>query len=180
MLHRIFIAINLPESIKKELVLWQGKWAHLPVRWTKPENLHITLVFLGNMADKELEGLKIKVGEIAKKHTPFSLNFTRIVYGPSKEQPRMIWVIAEESNELLSIQKDIFGNLVSKSLETKFPHITLGRIREWEFKRIDPEEKPAINEEISLEFPVSSIEIMESKLKKSGPEYTIVKSVELL
>ena len=60
MRHRIFIAINLPEDIKKKLTDYQAKWLELPCRWTKKENLHITLMFLGYLSDEELlEILKI-------------------------------------------------------------------------------------------------------------------------
>ncbi|MCH8987167.1 hypothetical protein IIA94_03325, partial [Patescibacteria group bacterium] len=64
MLKRIFIAINLPDAVKKELLSYKEKWAELftphrnevsgagPVRWVLPENLHITLVFLLNMSEK--------------------------------------------------------------------------------------------------------------------------------
>jgi len=44
-LHRIFIAINLPEKLKKELSLFQNRWPEIPARWTRPDNLHVTLVF---------------------------------------------------------------------------------------------------------------------------------------
>ncbi len=173
MLHRIFIAIRLPDFVKNELLAYKEKWPELPARWTKLENLHITLAFLGNISDKEIEELKIKVGEIAKKHRPFQLNFTKIAYGPTEKNPKMIWAIGEESKELLMLQKDL-----SKTPFTF--HVTLGRLKEFEFSRIDPEERPQINEEISFSFRVESIEIMESKLKRTGPEYTILESVFLL
>ena len=44
--HRIFIAINLPNDIKKYLVGFEKKWLDLPAKWVNPENLHITLLFL--------------------------------------------------------------------------------------------------------------------------------------
>ena len=50
---RIFIAINLPEDIKRELAAYDQKWSDLPVRWTEKENLHITLEFLGYLTDEE-------------------------------------------------------------------------------------------------------------------------------
>jgi 2'-5' RNA ligase len=55
-------------------------------------------------------------------------------------------------------------------------HITLARIREWEWKKIEPEERPEINEELDLIFTVESIEVMESELKRGGPEYTVIES----
>ena len=59
------------------------------------------------------------------------------------------------------------------------PHITLGRIKTWQLRQIDPEERPEINEDIDLTFEVKSIEIMESRLKRGGVEYTILESVPL-
>ncbi|PIX88575.1 MAG: hypothetical protein COZ30_00470, partial [Candidatus Nealsonbacteria bacterium CG_4_10_14_3_um_filter_36_16] len=55
-------------------------------------------------------------------------------------------------------------------------HITLGRIKQWEFRQIEPEERPEVNEEINLTFEVNSIEVMESELKRGGSEYTILES----
>jgi len=42
---RVFIAINLPGNIRKKLAEYQKKWPELPIRWTKQDNIHITLVF---------------------------------------------------------------------------------------------------------------------------------------
>ena len=59
------------------------------------------------------------------------------------------------------------------------PHITLGRIKTWEWKNIEPEERPEVKEDIDLNFQVDSIEVMESQLKKSGAEYAILESFQL-
>jgi len=187
MRHRIFIAINLPEDIKKKLADYQLKWLELPCRWTKKDNLHITLVFLGYLSNEELlEIIKI-TKEVALHHEPFFINLKKIIYGPPKKfPPRMIWVEGEKSEELGKLQQDLENSLLSSSIkkiesESKpyTPHITLGRIRAWEFRRIEPEERPEINEELNLSFPVNSIEIMESQLKRGGAEYTILESLEL-
>jgi len=188
MQHRIFIAINFPENIKKELMGFQSKWPKLPVRWVGPENLHITLAFLGYLADEELlEIIKI-TKEVAQRNNSFSINLKKICYGPPKKMPpRMIWAEGEKSTELGKLQKDLENSLFSaptKSLkkpETRpyAPHITLGRIRQWEFRQIEPEERPEVNEGISLSFEVNSIEVMESDLKKGGAEYTILESCPL-
>ena len=59
------------------------------------------------------------------------------------------------------------------------PHVTLARIREWEFRRIELEERPLVEEDISLDFEVNSVEIMESELKRGGPEYVVLESIPL-
>jgi len=55
----------------------------------------------------------------------------------------------------------------------------LARIRTWEFREIEPEEEPEVNEEINLTFEVNSIEVMESQLKRGGAEYTVLESCQL-
>lgn len=187
MRHRIFIAINLPEEIKKNLIEYQTKWPDLPCRWTKKENSHITLIFLGYLSDQELlEVLRI-TKEVTQRHQPFSINLTKICYGPPKKMPpRMIWAEGEKSEELGKLQKDLENSLLTssiKEIETEArpyaPHITLGRIKAWEFRQIEPEERPDVNEDISLSFEVNSIEIMESQLKRGGAEYTVIESFKL-
>lgn len=162
MRHRIFIAINLPEYIKKKLADYQSKWPDLPARWIKKENLHITLEFLGDTTDEELLDVLKNTKELAEKHEPFFINLNKIIYGPPKGAPRMVWATGEKIKEF-----DLS------------PHITLARLKTWELRQIEQEERPDINEDINLSFEVSSIEIMESELKKGGPIYTILESCPL-
>ncbi len=160
MKRRIFIAINLPENIKEELAKYQLKWPELPCRWTKKENLHITLEFLGYLTDQDLMEVCQKTRETASRHRPFEVKLNKICYGPPKKlPPRMVWAMGEKIKEF---------DLV--------PHITLARIKAWQWRQIDPEERPKIEEEINLNFEVNSIEVMESKLKRGGPEYIILES----
>lgn len=98
----------------------------------------------------------------------------------------MVWVEGEKSEELGKLQKDLENSLFTASIRSLKPdirpyiaHITLGRIRAWEFRQIEPEERPEINEDIDLSFEVKSIEIMESELKRGGAEYAILESFKL-
>jgi len=186
MLHRIFIAINLPKKVKKELSSFQLKHSELPARWTKKENLHITLLFIGLATEEELKTISKTIKEGALKHTSFSLKFNKICYGPpNKMPPRMVWVMGKKSEELSKLHKELKNSLTSNLKSFKSDnriystHITLARINEWNFRKIEPEERLLIEESISLDFKVNSIEIMESQLKKTGPEYTILESIQL-
>ncbi len=190
---RIFIAINLPEKIRKNLTNQQLRWADLPCRWTREENLHITLAFLGYLNDEELVELCQITKEVASRHEPFMISLKKIIYGPphqskhgagqaSNQPPRMVWVEGGSSNELAELQKDLETNLpVEKEKENRkyAPHITLGRLKQWEFNKIEPEERPQINEDISLTFEAKSIDVMESDLKKGGPKYAIIEICQL-
>ncbi len=182
MKHRIFIAINFPENIKNKLSSYQEKWPELPIRWTKRENLHITLIFLGYLSNEELLEVCKATKEVTSQNSSFSINLKKILYGPPKKMPpRMIWAEGEKSIELGKLQKDLENSLLTsstKGIESKArpyaPHITLGRIRTWEFRQIEPVERPEVNEEIDLSFEVNSIEVMESELKRGGPKYAIL------
>ena len=107
MRHRIFIAINLPEEVKNKLVFYQKKWFDFPVRWTKKDNLHITLIFIGYVDDAETAEVCQIVKKAASGIPTFSLKLNKIFFGPpeyygpeSKKIPRMVWVQGEENKEL--------------------------------------------------------------------------------
>ena len=187
MRHRIFIAINLPEDIKKELLNYQAKWPELPVRWTREDNLHITLIFIGYASDQDIGGVCKVTKEVVSRYSAFSVNLNKVCYGPPKKMPpRMVWVEGEKIKELADLKNDLERALVDAGVhfETENrefkPHITLGRIKTWEWKKIEPEERPEINEEISLSFEVKTIEVMESQLKRGGAEYMVLESVPLM
>ena len=186
MKHRIFIAVNLPESLKKKLSEYSRKWPELPARWTKKDNLHITLEFLGYVATEEIADIYKIVERVAASHSPFSVHLKGISYGPpEKMPPRMVWAEGEKSPELGALKDDLQNSLAEEKFRTDSggrsfaPHVTLARIGAWNFRKIEPEERPEVQEEISFDFPVESIEIMESKLHRGGPEYFVLESCQL-
>ena len=180
--HRVFIAINLPGDIKKQLASFYDKWPDLPAKWTTRDNLHITLEFLGDLTDQEIGDACNAVNEVARKHNPFTISLNKILYGPPKKMPpRLVWVEGEISKELEDLKNDLQETLLEKIRFRPdgagfIPHITLARISEWEFKKFEPEERPEINEDIDFMFTAESIEVMESQLKRGGPVYTILES----
>jgi len=183
MRHRLFIAINLPEKIKNRLSELQSKYPELPARWTKKQNLHITLIFLGYVHQDEIPGILKTTEQIAKKHNAFSLVLNKICYGPPQKTPRMVWAIGEKSKELGKLQSDLDNSLSNLSFKKESrpcsPHITLARLNQWQFKQIELEEKPQIEQNINLDFEVNSIEIMQSHLKRTGAEYMLLQSMAL-
>lgn len=182
--HRIFIAINLPEDIKGDLAGFQRQWGSLLARWVEPENLHITVVFLGYATDLELGEVCLAVKEVAAKQNGFTITLNKIIYGPDAEKPRMVWVLGEKSPELSALKNELDAALRGKihyvpEKRGLNPHITLARIKSLEWRMLDLEERPEINETIDMPLEVASIEVMESELKKGGPQYTIIESHEL-
>jgi len=186
MLKRVFVAINLPEEIKEKLLKFQETFSELPAKWIKKESLHLTLVFLGYLKDFHLEKVKEIVKKLGEGFSPFFVSLKRVCYGPSRiSPPRLVWVELEKNENLENLVKKLQEKLKENKIpfvveEREFlPHITLARIKKWEFQRMEPEGRPSINEAIRDSFEIKSIEIMESHLKKSGAEYTVLESIAL-
>ncbi len=195
--HRVFIAINLSPEVREKLYSTRDEYPQLPCRWTKKDNLHLTLLFLGYLNDEEVLQTCQTAQEIGKKHQPFDLKLNRIVFAPpGKKTPRMVWAQGQSSKELATLKNDLENSFFDKmsrppgasemtsqpGKEEKHgfaPHATLGRLKQWEFQQMEQEEIPEINKEISFIVPVESIEVMESELKREGPEYSILESISL-
>jgi 2'-5' RNA ligase len=179
---KIFIAINLPEGIKKKLEFSQERISRsfndfCPIKWTRTDNLHITLFFIGYVNIEELVDIFNKVETVAEKFSPFSVKMEKIAYGPKGKSPKMVWVEGKESSEMTKMNKELEKIILGISGESKqfIPHITLGRIIQWQFRKIEPDENPDISEDVSISFVIDSLDIMESV--KGG--YDILKSIKL-
>ncbi|MDP2641307.1 MAG: RNA 2',3'-cyclic phosphodiesterase [Candidatus Yanofskybacteria bacterium] len=177
MLHRIFIAITVPEKLKQELLSYQEKWPELPARWAKSANLHITLAFLGNRSDQEVEQLRETLASLVALYPSFSLEIDQILYGPSASNPRMVWARIAENANLIALQKEISKRLLPSEPDTFFAHVTLARLNTWKMREL--EELPELDMAISLSVPVRSVEIMESRLNPRGATYTVMESIPL-
>ncbi len=171
---KIFLSINLPNELKKELASFKDSFKELPIRWVDEENLHITLSFLGYLDNKKLNSLYNTIEDILSNYNSFSLNLNKICYQPEgKEKGEMIWVKIEENEILNKLITEIKKRLLIER-ETIF-HITLGRIKKTKWRSLELEELPDINKDISINIKVNSIEIMESVNKK----HRIIRSIEL-
>jgi len=180
---RVFIAILPPEDLREKLFLLSKKWPGLPCRWLKPENIHLTIIPPTYLDENELADLINALKEIAPGSHPFNLNMEKIIYGPPGKPARMIWAIGKESPELENLRKILAQTVAKTNLpfrsETRplLPHLTLARMFPKEWSRL--ENKPKIDETFPAEFPVASIEVMESELHRTGAEYRLLERIPL-
>ncbi len=180
---RIFIAINIPLKIREKLEERQKEIEQLfdcnVVKWTKKECMHITLAFLGNIKKEDVSDLEGRLREVEGK--AFNFFISGITYfPPERRKAKMIWA-AGESKELEFLQKKV-EEKVDIYLPGKndfSPHITLGRIREWDLRRLSISQIPILEEGIDLNFRVDSFDLMESRLKRGGPEHKVISSFKL-
>lgn len=177
---RLFIAINLPMELKRELFSVQkeinsqfpGEYTEAGLfKWVKMENLHLTLKFIGEVGDSQVPKIIENIAKIAESQKYFEIKTKKICYDNEK-QCQLIFLATEKNHDL--------ENLAKNFDEKKFlGHITLARVKEWAFKRIEPEERPNIDQDFEKKIPVKSIELMESVLKRTGPEYIVLHSFPL-
>ncbi len=184
--HRVFIAINLPKEIKNFLGHYEQKFSELPAKWTLEENLHITLVFLGDLTDVELGEVCIIAKEVAQRHPVLDINLNSIEYGPDgKIPPKMLWASGEKSQALMDLKNDLQEALLEKIVNFDpdkkgfAVHVTMARINATAWRQINPEERPEVAEEVNLPFTIETIDVMESEMGRSGPKYSIIESIEL-
>jgi 2'-5' RNA ligase len=179
MINRAFIGVNLPEKLRTEI---NGRLAEIlttlpsqAIRPTVPENLHLTLEFLGGLDDPEEEKVKTAIRETAEKFVPPEIEFDRIDYGPNRRLARMIWLFGR-SEELAVIQRHLRQKLAEQGIRVDNRpfslHLTLARIK-------DPESPlPEIGRETKFSFRADKIELMSSVLNEDHPRYASVFSVD--
>lgn len=126
---RLFVAVRLPQDVQARLA---GLCAGLPgARWIAPENMHLTLRFIGSMPESELEDLDAALSRVAAP--AFDLILDGVSYFGRERDARMVWVGVARNPALKSLQEKVDSALVRAGLpaETrKFtPHVTIGRLK---------------------------------------------------
>jgi len=182
---RTFICIELPLSIKEYLAALQRRLEPLGrgVRWVKPENIHLTLNFLGDVEKASIDKVVQAVARAAQEIPPFSVRLSAAGAFPNLNRPRVYWVgVQDGSGVLLKLQKKIENELdpdIFAIERRKYsPHLTIGRVK---FK--DGLEK--ISDELRVEkcppldIVANEVTIMKSELSPQGAVYTPLAAVKL-
>ena len=181
---RSFVALDIPSQVKRELGGIIGKLQRLGgnVKWVRPENLHVTLKFLGEVEPEGLEEIYRVVEKSIRgiKAFPFSLSGAGIF--PNPRRPRVFWIGIKEGGELAKLSR-----LLDEGLETLgfprekrgfSPHLTIGRAR-------TPQGLERLTEEVvrmgysSEGLEATSLFVMKSKLTPQGPIYSPLREFKL-
>ena len=176
---RAFIAVVLPERVRRSLHALQERLAEHPadVTWVDPEHLHATLKFLGDIDDAQRTDLEGLLGRCAGEEPPFQARLGGLGGFPSIAAPRVIWVGFEEGREPLTrlAQRLEAGcaRLGLREEERPFSaHLTLGRVRSP--KGLGPLARALQTLEWPAPAPwtVERVTLYQSVLGGRGPRYT--------
>jgi 2'-5' RNA ligase len=183
---RTFIALELPPAVTLLLHKVQQELKRLKIRarWVRPENIHLTLKFLGDINPDHIDKIGAAMAGAAIEFPPVTLTVREIGVFPGIKRPRVIWMgLGGDIRSLLALQ----GRLEQELAEAEFPkdkrsfkaHLTLGRIKQ----SVNPAViSQMISEYATLssdEFVCNQVILYKSDLKPSGAVYSKLKQTNL-
>ena len=183
---RTFIAFKLPENIISHIHRIQEKIKTFGFRigWVLPENIHLTLKFLGEIPKQDIDMVSQAMAETASFYSPVSFSAKGIGVFPTVRRPRVLWIgLTGDTYPLIRMQKDLEERLDAigfpKEDRAFKAHLTLGRAK----GEIDPKKLVEIMEKFSKaeseRFIADKLILFRSELKPGGAVYTELRSVDL-
>ena len=188
---RAFIAVELPDQVVDDL---RRAATHIRgagirnLRTVRPEGIHLTLKFLGDIEISQIEPVIVAMKKAAQVVQSFKLHLGETGAFPNFQSPRVLWAGVDGEMESLrtlqqSIEKAVEGLGVEAERREYNPHLTLGRIRggasEEEGQKV-AQTLLDTNLDESLSIPVDSISLMWSTLTPTGAVYERLGSAPLL
>jgi len=172
---RAFLAIDLPENLKEKIFAFSRKIARQgEVKLVEKENLHLTLLFLGEINEGEkrkVVGVLESLGRLGE----IKLRLGKVEFFPDRKKPHGIWIKVEgEKEKLFALYKRIVEGVLRAGIglaekELRFsPHITIGRMRK-NIQSFDFKEEVGLEGE---EFLVERVVFFKSELSAKGPKYS--------
>lgn len=182
---RTFVAVDVPDEVRRRIGEFQAslKRHGCDVKWVRPENIHITLKFIGDVQEDRIEGLSAALEGAVKGVPPFRISIEGSGLFPGGQRPRVLWVGAGEGSDMLSelaSRVDLGLSALGFEKETRkySAHLTIGRVRSP--KGI----QPVVDAMRSAAFEAGVVEaeeivLMKSDLKPMGAVYTALERIKL-
>ncbi len=183
---RVFIAVKLPDHVIRRLSAAQQdlKKHDLRIKWGRPENIHLTLKFLGDIHESDVGPVCQVIEASVKGLDPIALCVRGIGVFPGIRRPRVLWTgISGQTDVLEKLHRAIDAGLDSLGFakeERRFTgHLTLGRFKGHPDPELLIDMMKIYTDMASDEFLVDAVHVYKSDLKPSGPIYTNLSSIRL-
>ncbi len=185
---RSFLAFELPPAIKNEVarISVEVKKTGLDAGWVKPDNIHLTIVFMGDVNEKAIPEIISSIDNSVSKHKPFNITLGGMGLFPDIKRPRVLWLgLNGEVERLGALRDDLQKPLEAYGIEQEKrafrPHLTLGRFR----KQVKDRDtlKKVIDEYRDILEPdgvLNELILFKSELKPGGSVYTRIHSWPLI
>ena len=184
---RTFIAIDPGKEIRARLIALQGTLARseTEVKWVEPDNLHVTLLFLGEVDDRDLPAVCQAVADATTKMSAFPMIVEKASCFGSPRRPRTLWAgVGEGTQAIVALHDALELPLMElgcyRREERQYtPHITLGRVRS---DRPTDKLAAVLAKQAGWhggETLVREIHVMGSELTPHGPVYTVLSRAKL-
>ncbi len=178
---RTFVAIDMSPSVNRGLaaLLEQMQSSGADAQWIRPENVHLTLSFLGDVDPLHIMDVCSAVSAAASEHDAFRLSCSGVGAFPDASRPRVVWVGMDEGREALcSLQAAIATNLdeigYPKEGRRYQPHITLGRAKRGADEHVLSQAIEQFSRRPVGETMVDEVLVMSSQMERGGPRYAIL------
>jgi 2'-5' RNA ligase len=174
---RTFVAVFPPQSVREALFrAARDLPASKAFRLIGPEKLHLTLKFLGNVAEDDLIRVEQALEQLRGRHEPFEVSTSGFGAFPSERRARILWVgVGEGSGPLRAVAQSVDDRLEPAGFDIKrrpyVPHLTLGRARGQGAKLDAASVYPP-----ALRFSVSGVDLVESVPGKGGVTYSVLET----
>ncbi|MFW6189272.1 MAG: RNA 2',3'-cyclic phosphodiesterase [Planctomycetota bacterium] len=184
---RAFVAVEIDEECRSALLgaVDALKRAADGVRWVRPEQMHVTLKFIGEIDDLDVADAIGCIRPAAERAEPFTMHLAGLSAFPPRGKPRVIHVEAEDASGKLHELHDNVEDALARELGVErenrryIPHITLGRVKNRGACPPMEEISAALPEQDFGRVDVDSFVLMQSDLQPIGAVYTVVHRFEL-
>lgn len=181
MRYRTFIAVDVAPFTRDRLRGLQQQFgeAGQGVRWVGPHNFHCTLIFLGEIVDREMVTVCRAVEQVARSQPAFTFTLAGVGAFPTPRRPRtLIARVADGAEALAGLQLALETKLVDLGCYRKedrafTPHVTIGRVQGDTGSELTPA-LVRLADWQGGETPVREVLVMASELAPDGPSYSIL------